>query len=97
MVFAALNAPELQESLKLSLASAPLPPRPLLSALAGLLLPRAGVVALAGHFRSMLKCMLNDKIVLIVVSGEICQNTYITDNLFCYSQFSLIFSNSNID
>ena len=80
MVFAALNAPELQESLKLSLASAPLPPRPLLSALAGLLLPRAGVVALAGHFRSMLKCMLNENdIVLIVVFGEICQNKYITE------------------
>ena len=79
MVFAALNAPELQENLKPSLASVPLPPRPLLSALVGLLLLQAGVVALAGHFRSMLKCMLNYKIVLIVVFGEIYQNKYITE------------------
>lgn len=77
MVFAAPNAPELQENLKLSLASALLPPPPpLLSALVGL---QAGVVVLAGHFRSMLKCMLNYKIVLIVVFGEICQNKYITE------------------
>ena len=48
MVSAALNAPELQENLKLSPASAPLPHRrPLLSALAEPLL-QAGV---ADHFR----------------------------------------------
>jgi len=57
MVSAALNAPELRENLKLSRASAllppPPPPLPLLLALVG---PQAGVEALAGHFRSMLVC-----------------------------------------
>jgi len=75
MVSAALNAPELRENLKLSLASALLPP-PLLLALVG---PQAGVEALAGHFRSMLVCMLKDKTVLIMVFGEICQNKHITE------------------
>ena len=75
MVSAALNAPELRENLKQFLDSVHQRP-PLLSALVGL---QAGVVVLAGHFRSMLKCMLNDKIVLIVVFGEICQNKYITE------------------
>ena len=55
MVSAALNAPELQQNLKLSHPSALLPHPPLLLALVGLL-PQAGVEALAGHFRSMLVC-----------------------------------------
>jgi len=77
MVSAALNAPELRENLKLSHASALLPPPPpLLLALVG---PQAGVEALAGHFRSMLVCMLKDKTVLIMVFGEICQNKHITE------------------
>lgn len=79
MVSAALNAPELRENLKLSRASALLPPPPpLLLALVEFLL-QAGVEALAGHFRSMLVCMLKDKTVLIMVFGEICQNKYITE------------------
>ena len=70
MAFAARNAPELQENLKPSLGSGLPPPRPhLLLVLVGPL-PQAGVV---GHFRSLLQ----DKIVLIMIFGEICQNKYI--------------------
>ena len=69
MAFAARNAPELQENLKPSLGSVLPPPRPhLLLVLVGLP-PQAGAV---GHFR----CMLQDKLVLIVNFGEICQNKY---------------------
>ena len=70
MAFAARNAPELQENLKPSLGSGLPPPRPpLLLALEGLL-PQAGAV---GHFR----LMLQDKLVLIMIFGEISQNKYI--------------------
>ena len=80
MVSAALNAPELQENLKLSPVSAPLPHRhPLLSALEEPLL-QAGV---ADHFRMASSLLSLCKLIvkcsmLIIMFGEICQNIYIT-------------------
>ena len=81
MVSAALNAPELQENLKLSPVSAPLPHRrrPLLSALAEPLLQ----AEVADHFRMASSLLSLCKLIvkcsmLIIMFGEICQNIYIT-------------------